>query len=91
MENTSLLKKNAIEHEKLVGTKWNGWSEMFSGRLMIEFVDKTNCIYTSKPNKYEMTYTVKKDKIFVSNFLEPFELRGHMLFSGGLPVFEKES
>ena len=89
MKEVSLLEKNTIEPQSIVGTKWNGWGGMFCDRLKIEFVDKTNCIYISKPNRYPMTYTVKGNKIFISEIKEPFELVGNVLFHGGLPVFQK--
>ena len=89
METASLLEKTVIEPENLIGTRWVGWSKMFCGRLEVEFTDKTNCIYTSMPNKYPMTYTVTGGKLFFSDIKEPFELRGNMLFTGNLPVFQK--
>jgi len=91
MEASYLPEKNVIEAENLAGTKWIGFSKMFYGRLKVEFLDKTNCIYTSKPDKYPMTYTVASGKIFISDIQEPFELRGNMLFTGNLPVFEKSA
>ena len=89
MEQLSSLENTAIEPETIIGTEWNGWGEMFCERLKIEFVDTENCIYISKPNKYPMTYTVFNDKIFISDIKDPFEVRGNMLFHGGLPVFKK--
>ena len=81
--------ETAIEPENLIGTKWVGLNKMFCGRLKVEFVDRTNCIYTSKPDKFPMTYTVTDGKIFISEIEEPFELKGNILFNGSLPVFKK--
>ena len=91
MKTTPLLGKTIVGSENLIGTRWVGWSNMFCGRLEVEFLDKTNCIYTSMPDKYPMTYTVTEGKIFFSDIdiKEPFELRGNMLFTGDLPVFKK--
>ena len=89
MEKLSLLEKTVIEPKNIIGTKWNGCGKMFYDRVKIEFLDTKNCIYTSKPHKYPMTYTVAEGKIFISEIKEPFELIGDLLFHGGLPVFEK--
>ena len=89
MKKAGLPEKIIVKPENLIGTKWVGVSEIFSGRLMMEFLDKTNCVYTSKPDKFEMTYTVTEGKIFIGDIEEPFELVGNILFNGDLPVFEK--
>jgi len=85
LEKTTTL----IEHDNIIGTKWVGWSEFVGSRMMVEFVDKTNCIYTSEPRKYPMTYSVIEGKIFLSHIKHPFELKGQVLFNNGLPTFEK--
>lgn len=85
------VEKTLIEPETIIGTKWIGWSEFIGDRIMVEFLDKKNCIYTSKPNKYPMTYTVMGGQIYISHIDEPFELRGHVLFNNGLPTFEKSA
>ncbi|MCL2270876.1 MAG: hypothetical protein FWC24_05975 [Treponema sp.] len=89
MKKAALSEKIFVRPETLIGTKWVGVSEMFSGRLAMEFLDQTNCIYTSTPDKFEMKYTVTEGKIFIGDIEEPFELIGNVLFNGGIPVFEK--
>ena len=89
MEKLYSLGKTIIEPKNIIGTKWNGWSEKFCDRMKIEFLDAKNCIYTSKPNRYPMTYTITEGKLLISDIKEPFELRGDVLFHGGLPAFEK--
>jgi len=81
--------KKKIKPEELIGTKWIAWSEFVGDRITVEFLDKNNCIYTSKPNKYPMTYTVTGGDMFISNIEGPFELRGNVLYNNNLPVFEK--
>jgi len=78
-----------IEPEKLVGTKWNNWCDLYQSHVSVEFVDQTNCVYTLKPRKYSETYTVSEGKVYISNIEGPFELRGNVLFNNNLPVFEK--
>ena len=89
MESQELLEKTVIESEKLIGTKWIAWSKSIGDRITVEFVDHANCIYTSKPNKYPMTYTVTGGEMFISLINGAFELRGNVLFNNDLPVFEK--
>ena len=89
MDTEFLTERTDIEPETLIGTKWVGWGEMFCDRLKVEFVDKTNCIYTSESKKYTLTYTVTKGKIFLSYVEKPFELRGNILFNGIFPAFQK--
>ena len=89
MQKAELSEKIIVKTENLIGTKWVGVTEMFSGRLMMEFLDQKNCIYISTPDKYEMTYTVTEGKIYIGDIEEPFELIGNILFNGDLPVFEK--
>lgn len=81
--------KTAIIPADLIGTKWVGWSKMFCDQIMVEFVDSINCIYTSTPNEYPMTYKVIGGKLQISEIEEAFERRGDMLFHGDFPVFEK--
>ena len=89
MKNVSTSERNGIEPTKLIGTKWIGWSDFIRDRIMVEFVDKTNCIYTSEKKKYNVTYTITGDKLFISYIESPFELRGHVLFNNNMPAFEK--
>jgi len=89
MRQAPLMEKNTIVPEKLIGTKWIGWSEFIGDKMTVEFVDKANCIYTSHLRKHEMTYSVMKGKIFFSEIEGPFELSGQVLFNNGLPAFEK--
>jgi len=89
METKKLPKKTKIKPESLIGTKWIAWTELFRDRIKVEFVDKTNCIYTSEPKKFQMTYTVRDGKLFISSINSSFELRGHILYNAGLPAFEK--
>lgn len=79
----------SIKPEQLIGTKWNGWSELFSSRMSMEFLDKTNCVYTSQPKKYPMTYKVTDGKLFFSEIEGAFELVGNVFFCNSLPVFER--
>ena len=79
----------AIVPERLIGTRWIGWSGFIGERVSVEFVDNTNCIYTSQPNKYSMTYLVMGGKMFINNIEGPFELRGDVLFNNDLPAFKK--
>ena len=89
METTTSLGKASIEPESLIGTKWIGWSKFVGDRMMVEFIDEINCIYTSVPNKYSITYTIEGNKLFFGNMEDPFVLRGTILFSRGLPAFKK--
>jgi len=89
MKTVPFLKKTTIVPENLVGTKWIGWSDFIRDRMTLEFVDKTKCIFTSKPNKYPITYIVNENNIVFSNVDDTFELRGNILFSGDIPTFVK--
>ena len=89
MKTSEITEGTAIVQEKLVGTKWIGWSEFIRDRISVEFIDRTNCIYTSQPKKYPMTYTVTGGKMFIKNIEGSFELRGEVLFNNDLPIFEK--
>ncbi|MDR0502960.1 MAG: hypothetical protein LBH16_06520 [Treponema sp.] len=81
--------KTAIEPEQLVGTKWITWKKLYGDKILVEFVDKTHCIFTSKPNKFPITYAVTNGDLFISNITGPFQLKGGVLFNNNLPVFEK--
>jgi len=81
--------KTAIEPEKLIGTRWKGWSEIFSNQITVEFVDRRNCVYTAKPRKFPLTYNVREGNLFITNIDGPFELRGNVLYNNNIPVFEK--
>jgi len=78
-----------IKPDELIGTKWTGWSDLFEERIFIQFVDKLNCIYTSRYKKYQLTYNITKGQLYISNITGAFELRGDVLFNNDLPVFEK--
>ena len=81
--------KIVLEAEQLVGTKWSSWKRMLGDKVSVEFIDKKNCIYTSQPNKYTMTYSIAGGELYISNIIGSFELRGNVLFNNDLPVFEK--
>ncbi|MCL2243389.1 MAG: hypothetical protein FWC03_02845 [Treponema sp.] len=88
--NTELsMEKTAFKHEQLIGTKWTSWRKSFGDRFTVEFVDQRNCIFTSQPKKYPLTYTVTGGQIFISKIDGPFELRGNVLYNNNLPTFEK--
>jgi len=89
MRTAPLLEETVIEPKNLIGTKWNAWGEHLQNRIMLEFVDTKNCIFTSEPKKYPMTYTVVGGKLFLACLEGSFELRGQVLFNYGLPAFEK--
>ena len=89
MKSAAIQETTAIGPESLIGTKWIAWSEFIGDRMAVEFVDKTNCIYTSRPKEFPMTYNVMDDKVYLSNVEGSFELRGQVLFKGGLPAFKK--
>jgi len=89
MKEAKFLEKTAIEADRLVGTKWNSWSEFMGNRMTVEFVDHSNCVYTSKPRMYPMTYTVTGGKLFIREISRSFELRGNVLFNGDIPAFER--
>ena len=79
----------AINPEQLIGTKWKTWKNMFGDRITVEFVDNSNCIYTSRPKSYSLTYTVQEGVMYISNIVGSFVLRGDVLFNNDIPVFEK--
>jgi len=89
MENQIFEGKNAINPDQLIGTKWISLSNFFGDKMSFEFVDRTNCIYTSQPRKYSMTYKVLNDEIFISCLDGSFEVRGDKLFNNNLPAFKK--
>ena len=89
MKNPPLLEKTVVEPAKLIGTKWIGWSEFIGDQMMVEFLDRKNCIYTSYQKRFPMTYTVTGNEIYISNIAMPFELSGKVLFNNGLPTFER--
>jgi len=89
MKTEQLLEKTAIEPEQLIGTKWTSWSKSLGDRFTVEFIDRANCIYTSQPKKYPLTYTVTGGEMFLSYINEPFELRGNVLYNNNLPTFIK--
>jgi len=78
-----------IEHEKLVGTRWNNWCDLYQSQVSVEFVDNTNCVYSLTPRKFSETYTVSEGKVYISNIEGAFELRGNVLFNNDIPVFAK--
>ena len=83
--------KTRIEPEQLIGTKWISWSSSFADRISMEFIDKKNCVFTSQPNKFPLTYTVNGGDVFINNIEGAFELRGSVLFNNNLPVFKKSA
>jgi len=89
MKTNDLLEATIIEPDQLIGTKWTCWSDLITDEIYVEFVNKTNCIYTSQLRKYQLTYNVTEGKLFISNITGAFELRGDVLFNNDLPVFEK--
>jgi len=89
MKTVTSSEKTVIEAESLVGTKWVAWPEFIGGRIKMEFVDKTTCIYTSEPNQYPLTYSVSEGNLLLEGVDGPFELRGDVLFNYGFPTFEK--
>ncbi|MCL2196829.1 MAG: hypothetical protein FWB77_04370 [Treponema sp.] len=86
---TNIEEVTAIKAEQLIGTKWESWCEPYRGRMSMEFIDKTNCVYISNPREFPMTYTVAEGRIYISNIEGAFELRGDVLFNNDLPVFER--
>ena len=89
MKRSKELEKTAIMPEKLVGTKWNGWSEISANQFSVEFIDRRYCIYTAQPRKFPLTYKVSEGDLFITNIDGSFELRGNVLFNNDIPVFEK--
>jgi len=89
MKREKILERNVIKAEQLIGTKWTSWRKSFGDKYTVEFVDKKNCIYTSNPKKYPLTYTITAGLMYISNIEGPFELRGDVLFNNELPVFER--
>jgi len=79
----------AINPEHLIGTKWTTWKNIFGNRMTVEFIDNSNCIYTSCPKSYFLTYTVQEGVIYINNIVGSFVLRGDVLFNNDIPVFEK--
>jgi len=91
IDETGTIRVTAIEPGQLAGTRWESWCELYRGRISMKFVDKSNCIYTSDPKEFPMTYTVSEGKVYISNIEGAFELRGDVLFNNDLPVFEKSA
>jgi len=89
MNNERIIEKTTIKPDLLIGTKWVSWSNEFAERMSMEFLDKSNCVYTSQPKKYPLTYTVTGGEVFISDIEGAFELRGNVLFNNDLPVFKK--
>ena len=89
MKTELLLEGTDIEPEQLIGTRWTAWNKLLGEQISVEFVDRTNCIYTSQPKKYPLKYTIAGGKVFISNIEGPFELRGRVLFNNDIPTFEK--
>ena len=89
MYKEEIPEKTNIKPEQLVGTKWISSCDLFGGKIMVEFIDKTNCIYTATPFKYPVTYTVAEGEVFIGAIEGPFELRGNVLFNNDLPAFKK--
>jgi hypothetical protein len=79
----------AINPEQLIGTKWTTWKNVYGDMITVEFIDRSNCIYTSQPKKYKLKYSINEGKMFISNIEGSFELKGDVLFNNDLPAFEK--
>ncbi|MCL2214063.1 MAG: hypothetical protein FWC06_02520 [Treponema sp.] len=88
MRNELLSRKNAIEPEQLIGTKWTSWRKVFGDRVSVEFVDHVNCIYTALPKEFQLKYSIKNGKMFISDIQGPFILKEGVLYNNDLPVFE---
>ena len=89
MNNGLFIEKTTIKPELLIGTKWVSWSNEFADRMSMEFLDQKNCVYTSQPKKFPLTYTVMEGEVHISSIEGAFELRGNVLFNNNLPVFKK--
>ena len=89
METMSLSNASADEPENLIGTKWIAMIGLSKNKMVVEFVDKTNCVFTLKPNKCPMKYTAVGDKILFSELEGIIELRGRVLYNNNRPAFEK--
>ena len=89
MNNERLKEKTLIKPEQLIGTRWISWSKALADRISMEFVDNTNCVFTSQPNKFPLKYNVAEGKVFISDIDGAFELVGNVLFNNELPVFKK--
>jgi len=87
--NTASSEKATVEPKNIIGTKWIGWNKSIGDRIMIEFVDKRNCIYTLKPNKYAKSYIINGGNIYIYNIKVPFTLMGDVLFVNDIPILEK--
>jgi len=83
------IKASVIKAGQLVGTKWFSWKRMLGDKVSVEFIDKKNCVYTSQPHIYPMTYNIAGGELYISNIMGAFELRGDVLYNNDLPVFEK--
>ncbi|MCL2211803.1 MAG: hypothetical protein FWB95_07770 [Treponema sp.] len=89
MKTVGVTESVAVKPEQLIGTKWDSWCETYRGKMSMQFIDKSNCVYISVPNEFPMTYTVSEGKLYVSAIEGPFELRGDVLYNNDLPVFER--
>ena len=89
MKTELLVKKSAIVPEQLIGTKWTSWKKIFGDRISVEFVDRTNCIYTSMLNKFNLRYSIEGGIMFISSIKGSFELVGSVLYNNDIPAFEK--
>ena len=78
-----------INPDKLVGTKWTTWNNVYGDSINVEFIDRAKCVYTLQPNKYSLTYTVQEGVMYISNIEGSFVLRGDVLFNNDIPTFEK--
>ena len=89
MKTTNSAGIAALNPEQIIGTKWTTWRNVFGDRITVEFIDRSNCIYTSQPREYKLKYTIKEGRMFISDIEGSFELRGEVLFNNDLPAFEK--
>ena len=89
MKRMEIVEKSVIDLDRIIGTKWVGWSEYTTNNMSVEFIDRKNCIYTASPQKFPLTYNISDGKLFISNIAGPFELRGNVLYNNDIPAFEK--
>jgi len=80
----------AIEMGSLAGTKWSGNKALFGTGESLEFVDETNCIFTTLHTPYTLTYTVTGNVITLSQFNLSYELKGNKLYHDKTPMYTKE-
>jgi len=79
----------AVKSENIIGTRWVGWSDFVCTRMSLEFVDKKNCVYTSIPRKFPMTYSLDEGRIHIKEINCSFEMRGRILYHNNYPAFVK--